>query len=156
MKAISEPNNSSTSYYFDVSQNCVFALTSIDNNFIPCYRNNITSQNEELKKIFNNEIDKVVNSRSDILILPRLSLSEKKSFLNSFTSKVNEINIKNKLLLEVDSFSDKENFNFKSNLKELSNRLAFLFEIEKANYLSTQIKNMYEPLGVTELVNIIW
>jgi hypothetical protein len=156
MRAITEPDESERMHFYDKELNQLFSLSNKNNQLSPLYRNSFTENKEDSYKKFAEGINKVKRRDASIIQLPRLTFEEKKDFLNAYLSNVHDPILKDKLRIELNSFSKKDEFKFKADLKSLDKTFYLKEDMDRGKFIADKIREIYRPLGITEESEVVW
>ena len=116
--------------------------------------NKFTANNSFIKQKLQEKILKLKDI--NYIILPKLTIVEKKMFLTSFITSIDDIHLKIQLENELNQFTDEDDFGFEIDIKEKNYNLYSKYEMMKGRYLVEMVKKKYTPLGITEQTDIIW
>jgi hypothetical protein len=130
IRAISEPGISSRIHCYDKVENKLFSLTRNGEKFVPLFRNN-TTQNWKTREALDEELKKFRDQEPSIQQLGIIPLVDKKSFLMEFSLKVQDESLKGKLVHETNLLTDRDTFEFKTDLKSESKSLYIEFDMKK-------------------------
>lgn len=123
-RAISEPANCNKKYFYDRSMDQLFAVLVDQGQITPLHFNSVIIF-ESVGKAFEGAIGRLQNGNDSIITLPRLSLFEKRMFLEEFIESIEDGRLKDKLRNEIEFFSDNDTFDFKIDIKSENNPLIF-------------------------------
>lgn len=155
-QAITSPSETRVIYFYDIMDDILFAVKIEDNNIFPAYRNSITKENEGIKNAFSRQLSKVASSSEHIIQLPHLTLESKRAFFYKFIGHIKDTQLHSKLTSEINSMTERDPFNFKTNLKEIDPKLFYQYEMEKGKFITSKIKELYSVIGITEDTTLIW
>ena len=155
MKSLTKNRSDSNNYVFDTETNTLFAYTIEDNILLPWFRNPFIKIDETVKK-FEKELNRVSEGCNFIISLPCLSFEDKREFLNSFIAKIDSNLTREKLIENLKDFDEYSPFWFSDTVKNIDNDLYRLFERSKWQFIAQKIKEMYEPLGISEDTTVLY
>jgi hypothetical protein len=155
-KAITEPKNTDNFFYYNKFDDELFAITILEGKTKPFYRNLSTLSNEENNRLFEKNIRDLNSGASNSVLLPRLSLKEKKEFLVRFSEQLTDERLKNALLADISELSDNDKFGFKIDLKKEDKNVAYNYDLQRGEYIVDKVREMYFPLGISENTRLLW
>jgi hypothetical protein len=156
MAAITEPSGSDKFYFYNKGQDELFRLGYQAGYYYPLYRNRMTEMNDEVAKKLMEGASMVQNNATSIIQLPRLIFREKKDFLTAYLSNITDEKLKAKLEMDVNSFSERDVFNYKTNLKALDSKLYLKWDMDLGRFIAEKTREIYGPMGITEKSKVIW
>lgn len=157
MKAVSGESGSNRKFYFDPLNNCIFSLIFEDSGIRVHYRNSHITTSPELEEYFKTVIPKFNEDLpTEFIEIPRISFSEKRSFLKKFVQNVKDSSLQAVLFEDLKNYPEQDTLDFKVDLKRLDSKLFFQFDMERGKFLSSQAMNLVSPLGITDQTEIMW
>ena len=154
--AITRPKSSNISFYYDKKRNELFGIETIGKQILPCFKNSVTEKSEEKRVMFDLIILDIKKGSSNFILLPIMSLGEKKQFFIQFVSALTHCEFKNKLLNDIAIFNENDNFNLKIDLKQIDKTIAFEYDMERGKYIANKIEEHYFSLGISKISTVLW
>lgn len=156
VNAITEPCKSNNLYYYDKSKDRLFCLLNQDNSLHPGIYKSPEKEKATRLKTLKDYIVKIQSQTEDIVLLPKLSLEEKRHFLTRFARSVPDVELRDKLISESESLTEEDAFDYKTDLKHVDKLLWFNFDISKGKFTASKAIEAFKPLGISEESSIVW
>ena len=155
-RAIMNPKGSNRFYYYDKFNDELFGLLIKPEEILPLYRNSYTGTKDENSIKFLKRIQDIEKKNLNIILLPALTLKEKREFLIQFINKMVDEKLKLALLTDAQNLRDSDEFNFKTEIAEINKSVAMEFDMQRGEFLATKVKENYFPLGISENTFVLW
>ena len=144
MRAISDPLDSYILHLYDIS------LSVADGKVEP-----IATEDKKSTSLINNEVNKFVSKTQDIIILEKLTLSERASFAANYMISLKDEILKNIIASQLNELSQEPLSLLKSIIYKYNKYLYLEYDIRLGAFLVQKIESSYGPLGITEESQII-
>lgn len=154
--AITNPKGSNRFYYFDKYNDELFGVVYNNEEVSPFFRNPYSSTLIDKQKKLIKKIEDFRNKKINTILLPALSLKDKREFLFEFTGNMIDKNLKLILTSEAQNLKDSDKFNFQTKIVNFNKSVAMEFDLKRGVFLARKINEIYFPLGISENTQILW
>ena len=156
-RAISEPNISYNRHYYDVRKDRLFSVRHDGQKQVPFCRD-WNTVNGGVSSLFAEEIAKLKMPDPYIIQLPRLTVDVKRKFLFQFILQICDqfSTLKQNLEADLADYSGIDYFDFKMSIRNQAPSIYEEYDLQRDTFITAQVKQLFEPLGVSEQAIVIW
>lgn len=141
-------------YYFDKENDLLYCTLKTGLGLSLCFRN----ENVQIDKSKFIIVKRLIENKINIVEIPKILFLDKRKFLFDFVNKEQDIELKEKLKKELKLFNESSDFLncFIEIIQYVDKRKAYDFHMSLGFFLNVKIKEITEPMGITENSDVIW